>query len=88
MDIIDILNGHVNEILNNNEDLFNERMKICRRCPLYIATKLGPMCNNKLWIDKNSNISKEEKKDYVRGCGCRLDAKLRVPHAKCIINKW
>ncbi len=88
MNILDILNGHLKEFRNKEEDLMNVRMDICKQCPLFTITKIGPICNNKLWINKDNEISDVEKKDYVKGCACRLDAKTRLPKAKCIINKW
>ena len=51
MEIGQIINGHVNEILGLNKDISKQRLEICYRCPLY-TTKLGGMCNDKLWYDR------------------------------------
>lgn len=88
MEIGNIVNGHVNELLGLNKDISTERMKICLKCPLY-SPKLGGLCNNKLYIDPNTNdVSVYPKDGYVRGCGCRLKAKTSALNAKCIIGKW
>ena len=50
--IFDIIDGHVNEMFNANEGLYEERMKICKECPLYKETPVGPICNPKLYINK------------------------------------
>lgn len=88
MEIGNIVNGHVNELLGLNKDISKERMKICLKCPLY-SPKYGGLCNNKLYIDPNTNdISIQPKDGYVRGCGCRLKSKTTLLNAKCIIDKW
>ena len=88
MNILDIANGHVKEILNLNQDLSNNRLKICYSCPLY-SSKLGGTCNNKLWLNANTgDVSMENKSGYKRGCGCRLLAKTRLSNAICPVGKW
>lgn len=88
MNILDIANGHVKEVLNLNQDLSNNRLKICYSCPLY-TNNLGGMCNNKLWLNVNTgDVSMENKPGYKRGCGCRLLAKTRLPNAVCPVGKW
>lgn len=88
MNILDIANGHVKEILNLNQDLSQNRLKICYSCPLY-TTKLGGMCNNKLWLNVNTgDVSMENKQGYKRGCGCRLLSKTRLSNAVCPVGKW
>lgn len=88
MEIGNIVNGHVNELLGLNKDLSKERMKVCQKCPLY-SPKFGGLCNNKLYIDPNTNdISVNAKDGYVRGCGCRLLAKTALLDARCMIGKW
>ena len=88
MEIGNIVNGHVNELLGLNKDISKERMKICQKCPLF-STKYGGLCNNKLYIDPTTNdVSVRPKDGYVRGCGCRLQAKTSLLNAKCIIDKW
>jgi len=83
-----IVKGYTNLILNNKEELSKNRLKICYSCPLY-SSKLGGMCNNRLWYNVNTgDVSTTEKLGYKRGCGCKLSAKTRVPEAHCPVNKW
>lgn len=88
--IIDIINGHVNEALGKNEEIKDQRMEICKKCPLYKDTPMGPVCNPRLYIselDKTTVIDRP-RIGYKRGCGCRLNAKTRLQNSKCIVNKW
>ena len=88
MVIKNIVHGHINEIFNLNEDISKNRLKICYRCPLY-SNKLGGICNSRLWLDVNTgDVSTTMKKGYVRGCGCRLLSKTRLPNEICPANKW
>jgi len=85
----EILIGHINELLDNEEKLFNERMSICKQCPLYKETKFGPICNPDLYINPTTQeTSNLPIHGWVKGCSCRLNAKTRSPKSKCIINKW
>lgn len=89
MGISAILNGHTNELLGLNKNISLARLKICSKCPLYKKTIVGPVCNNKLWLDVNTgDVSTTKKDNYVNGCGCRLEAKTTLPNAICPINKW
>lgn len=85
----DILEGHVNEMLGNNEQLFKQRMEICKKCPLYLNTIAGPVCNAKLWISTadGQTVSRSPKVGYRKGCNCRLNSKTRVLNAQCVVNK-
>lgn len=85
---MDIVEGHVNEAFNRNEELFEKRMKICKECPLYKETPLGPVCNPNLYINEAGDVSTIRKHGYVKGCSCRLSPKTRAVNAKCIVNKW
>lgn len=88
MEIGNIVNGHINSLLGLNKDISEERMKICKKCPIY-SSKFGGLCNSKLYIDPNTNdVSIIAKDGYVKGCGCKLSAKTTLLNAKCIIGKW
>lgn len=83
-----IIEGSINNIFNKNEYLQKERMKICLECPLY-SSRLGGQCNNRLWLNvETGDISTINKFGYVRGCGCILNSKTRVPEAHCPVGKW
>ena len=83
-----IAEGFYNNILKKEEDLYNERIVICKKCPLFKKTKIfGPVCNSELYINDKDEISKTLKPGFVKGCGCVLNSKTRLENAKCIINK-
>ena len=88
MEVRQIINGHLKELFNINEDISKSRLQICYRCPLY-STKLGGICNSRLWLNVDTgDVSLEKKEGYVRGCSCRLRPKTRLPEAKCPAGKW
>lgn len=88
MEIKNIIEGHWNEIVGKNEILSDERLRICKQCPLY-SSKFGGSCNNRLWLNpETGDISTEALDGYKRGCGCRLEAKTRLEHAACPLGKW
>ncbi len=45
----DILTGHINEIIGNNETLAEQRMNICRACPIFLD-KWGGICDSTKYI--------------------------------------
>lgn len=72
-----------------NEELYNERLEICKNCPLGLETARGLICNPKLYINKEdkTSISKIPKMGYVRGCACLMSTKAKQEYAKCIVGK-
>ena len=88
MEIGQIVKGHINEVLGLNKDLSEERLKVCYSCPLY-STKLGGLCNSRLWLNPNTgDVSTTKQEGYKNGCGCRLLAKTKIPEASCPLKKW
>lgn len=88
MEIGNIITGHVNELLGLHKNLKEVRLNICLKCPLY-SPRLGGSCNNRLWLDpKTGDVSLTYKEDYVKGCGCRLNAKTTLAKEKCPAGKW
>lgn len=88
MQVGQIIEGHFNEIINKNQDISQKRLEICYKCPLY-SPRFGGLCNNRLWLNvETGDVSTTNKIGYMRGCGCRLLAKTRVPEAHCPVNKW
>lgn len=86
--ISDIIKGHVNEALDNNIDLFTQRMEICKKCPLYKETMMGPICNPKLYMNDTGDTLTFPASGYKKGCGCRLNAKTRLQYATCTHKRW
>lgn len=84
-----IMEGTFNNVTNRKEDLYNERIKICRGCKLLKKDEFfGEMCNSKLWVNPETDeVSYIPKDGFQRGCGCILKSKTRVPEAQCPIKK-
>lgn len=74
----------------NDNDLFNERMSICKECPLYLQTPMGSKCNPRLYISvkDKTTLSDRPRLGFRNGCNCLLDRKLHLPNAKCVVGKW
>lgn len=84
----DIFEGHIKEITKQENDLYNERIKICKKCPLY-SERLGGVCDSKkCWDETKKQIVFYPGKGITCGCGCRLQAKTRLISSKCVLNKW
>lgn len=84
-----VIKGHVNEITKQENDLYESRIRICKQCPLYTETSLGPVCDSKKCFNKETNKTQSYPSDgFICGCACRLNAKTRLKNAKCVLNKW
>ena len=82
-----IAEGWTNYALGREQELSEQRMKICRECPLYNSKK--DTCDSKrCWDTKANKLTDMPGKDVICGCGCRLQAKSRLEKAKCPIKKW
>ena len=84
-----IATGFFNNLTNKEEDLFNERIKLCGSCKLLKEDKIfGEMCNSDLNIDpKSGETSTTKKQGFTNGCGCVLRSKTRVKNAHCPIAR-
>lgn len=87
-DVINIIEGHINELTGKHKSLSETRMAICNACPICRSTSVGPICDSTKWINKENKVSDSERPGYVRGCGCRNEAKTTLEGAHCIIGKW
>ena len=68
--------------------LAEERLEICRNCPLYKESIDGPICNPRKWINpETGRTSYYPKEGYKRGCACLLDKKVHNPNNHCVANK-
>lgn len=87
---IDVLQGHINEVLKREEDLAQSRLAICKQCPGYKETKaFGPVCDSSKYISPDGQeVDTKPHAGWKRLCGCRLKAKVRVRNAHCVIGKW
>lgn len=88
MEIGNIVKGHANELFGLNQDISEQRIEVCKRCPLY-SNKLGGMCNDKLFLDpETGDVSTKKLLGYIQGCGCRLKAKTTLINEECPVGKW
>lgn len=86
--IKNIVKGHANELFGLNQNLSEQRLKVCKKCPLY-STKLGGMCNDDLYLDPDTgDVSTKYLIGYIKGCGCRLLAKTTLLDEQCPVGKW
>lgn len=90
MSIKQIIEGTINNLLNKEEELYQERILICRSCILISEDNIfGEVCNPYLYVKPGTDqISRSEKKGYINGCGCILRSKCRVQESKCPLGKW
>lgn len=91
MSLKNIIVGHVKELTNDNDELHEKRMAICRACPLFILTAVGPMCNHNRYYDEDTDetyATQNDEESRIRGCGCRLNAKTRLEDAICPRKLW
>ena len=85
-----IIEGTISNLLHKEEELYQERIKICRGCILIKDDKIfGEVCNASLYTKPGTVlVSRTAKKGYINGCGCILRSKCRVQEAKCPLGKW
>jgi len=89
MGLSEIVDGHIKELLNQEQLLYDTRIAVCRDCKLITKDKvLGEICDRKKWFDLNTGaVSLVRIDGYINGCGCRLSAKARIPEATCPLRK-
>mgnify|MGYP001004241717 CR=1 FL=1 len=86
--IEDIVKGHLNEMLNKENELSAGRLEICRHCPLGKQTSIGLVCDSSKWMNQKGEVINRPTPGYTRGCGCRMSAKSRLIKATCVVGKW
>lgn len=67
-----------------------ERMNICKSCPLYkVDEERGPVCNGDKYISPDGNKSSYIYiPGYKKGCNCMLKIKTKSISSHCICGKW
>ncbi len=90
MGLSEIIDGHIKELLKQEQLLYDTRITICRNCKLMTKDKvLGEICDRKKWLNLDTGaISLVQVDGYINGCGCRMSAKARIPEATCPLRKW
>ena len=89
MGLNQIVDGHIKELLRQEQDLYESRIKICRECKLVTKDKMfGEICDKNKWINPfTQHLSLEHLDGYINGCGCRMAAKARIAEAHCPLKK-
>jgi hypothetical protein len=90
MSISQIAEGFYNNATDKEQDLFEERIAICRTCKLMKMEGIfGEICNSRLYLNPITDETSKVKMDgFKRGCGCVLKAKTRVKGSRCPVGKW
>lgn len=90
MGMVEIIDGHLKELFNQEQALYEQRIEICRNCKIMTKDKVfGEICDKKKWLNPNTGaLSLVPIDGYINGCGCRLSAKTRLPDATCPLKKW
>lgn len=66
-----------------------ERVTICKNCPLGRSTEFGLKCDDRKYISPDGTQASFFKKEgWIRGCGCMCVVKARNPNNHCIAKKW
>lgn len=63
--------------------LSEDRLAICKKCPAYTKHPAGLY-----YCSKGVEVKDQLTNKKVKGCGCWLKAKTRVPEEQCPANKW
>ena len=82
-----ITKGLLDAILKRGEALKEERISICKSCPLYCNTPLGEWCTPFIYVNDEGETSSEYKEGYINGCGCYLNGKTRGIDNECPLKK-
>lgn len=86
-----IIKGTINNLLNNEEELYKYRISICKdKCGLYNPTGIfGQECNSKIYWNPDTNQKSDiPKMGFYKGCGCALNSATRAKDHTCPINRW
>lgn len=90
MSISSIVTGTIKNLLNKDEELFLQRIAICKKCKLHKIDRIfGEVCNSTLYLNPTTNeMSPIPKPGFYHGCGCVLGSKCRVLDEQCPLGKW
>lgn len=79
MGITNIVNGHLNELLGNNEEIAKARIRICKKCPIMKDSFMGYVCSSKLWLNPKQEIYQQNVKMVINvDAGVDLMLKLEI----------
>lgn len=85
-----IAEGWAKDIVNAEKELYNKRMPICKKCPLFTDDVIfhGKCDAKKYYNPQTGEISTLPSKGFINGCGCVCSKKVRVKSAKCVLDRW
>lgn len=64
-----------------------ERLAICKKCPIYEPTR--GRCNSNLWLNPDTDeVSTYARIGYIRGCNCIISIKAKNEYNHCVAGKW
>ena len=71
------------------EKFIEERLAICKKCPIIRMTEDGMKCDDRKWISEDGTKgSFFQHPGWKKGCGCILIHKTRNPKNHCVCGKW
>lgn len=67
-----------------------ERMAICKTCPIRKEDPVyGIICDSSKYMNKaTGEVSRLPHSGWIKGCGCKMNYKVKSPSAHCVANKW
>lgn len=69
------------------ENYINRRQRICNLCPIHLEEE--NICDAYSYVNPETmEKSKKPKEGFIKGCGCRLDFKIKNINSKCIAGLW
>lgn len=71
------------------EKFAEERLEICRNCPIMRMTEYGMKCDDRKWISPDGKEGSFFKRDgWKKGCGCMLQYKVKNQTNHCVAGLW
>ncbi len=70
------------------EKFIEDRIAICQKCAISSMTEFGLKCDERKYLNPETNESSFFKKDgWKKGCGCMIAQKSKNPNNHCIAGK-
>lgn len=71
------------------EKFIEDRIEICKSCPIMRMTEFGMKCDERKYISPDGTQSSFFKKDgWKKGCGCILSHRAANINNHCVIGLW
>lgn len=70
------------------EKFIEDRIAICQKCAISRMTEFGLKCDERKYLNPETNESSFFKKDgWKKGCGCLIQVKIKNSNNHCPANK-